>query len=81
MKYSLENGSVALLKVTNRVNCTNCENLLALTNDDVILLKNPATILDLANSTIVLKCTKCKAFNTYKLSEINQNDAEVLLTL
>jgi len=81
MKYSLEKGNVDLINVTNKIKCMNCENTLALANEDVFLLKNPATILDIPNDTIVLKCTRCKKFNTHKISELNIKETKSLLVV
>lgn len=83
MKYSLENGNVDLTEVTNRIKCStsHCGNILILTNNDVFLLKNPATIVDLPNNKLVMKCTKCKTFNTINISAVNTKEVKSLLTV
>lgn len=80
MKYTLENGNVNLSKVTNKINCHNCTNTLVLTNDPVIFIRN-ACLLDLENKEVTVKCTKCKAFITLKIDEINKKSVKFKLTV
>lgn len=81
VKYQIENGNIILSRVSNFITCEVCGQNLAINNRGTILVKSFASLLDLRKREVMLKCGKCKSFNTIKLEDTNKRDAKCLLVV
>ena len=78
-KYKIEDGNIILNRVSNFIICEICGQNLAVNNKGTLLIKTFASMLDMRKREIVLKCGKCKTFNTIKMEDINKRGTKCLL--
>ena len=79
MKYYIDGNEITLMGVTDRIQCQNCGQTMALNNDGTMLIKTFVTLLEISDDQkkLTLRCGKCKYFNTVNLD----NNGESLLTV
>lgn len=81
VKYSIDNGNIKLTSITNFVKCEVCDQNLAINNDGVLLIKTFASMVDFINKKIILRCGKCKSYNTIGFDESTDKKSHCLLSV
>lgn len=78
-EYEIKNGNIILKGVQNFIKCSVCQHNVAMSFGGKILVKTFVTLLDVDHGEIVVKCGKCKSFNSIKIEEANSKKSKCLL--